>query len=164
MVGRSVGNAKKKARGGAGGAGGSKSRARSGSRGGADGSKSRSRSGAGAGSLSCPPTLDSIKGYLADGVNVARMEKCQIVWAKVGSFPLWPSQLMVEEAVEYTALPKSSGGKKRDCSMFPVMFFGGSARVAWVKGAQLGGWGEGGVVVFGHGWHDGVGSRRRRWW
>jgi len=130
MVGRRVGNAKKKARGGA---DGSKSRARSG------------RSGSGAGSPSspsCPPTLDSIKGYLADGVNVARMEKCQIVWAKVGSFPLWPSQLMVEEAVEYTALPKS-GGKKRDCSMFPVMFFGDSARVAWVKEAQLVGWGEG---------------------
>ena len=81
-----------------------------------------------------------VKAYLGRPDVIERAEKCQVVWAKVGSYPMWPSQLMVEEAVDFTALPKS---KKRDPSMYPVMFFGDCARVAWVKEKSLLRWGEG---------------------
>ncbi len=81
-----------------------------------------------------------VKAYLGRPDVVDRAEKCQILWARVGSYPMWPAQMMVEEAVDFTALPKS---KKRDPSMYPIMFFGDCARVAWVKEKSLMRWGEG---------------------
>lgn len=85
-------------------------------------------------------TVSEVKAYLGRPDVVEHAEKCQIVWARVGSYPLWPAQMMVEEAVDFTALPKS---KKRDPSTYPVMFFGDCARVAWVKEKCLMRWGEG---------------------
>lgn len=92
------------------------------------------------GKAAAAATVSDVKAYLGRPDVVERAEKCQIVWARVGSYPLWPAQMMVEEAVDFTALPKN---KKRDPSTYPIMFFGDCARVAWVKEKCLMRWGEG---------------------
>lgn len=81
--------------------------------------------------------------FLSKADVVRSAEQCQIVWAKIGSYPHWPAQIMTDEAVTASKLkPIKSSSQKKD-ALFPVMFFGDHTSVSWIKEKSLLTWSQG---------------------
>ena len=88
----------------------------------------------------CSEYEECVVPYLCreDVVEVA--EKCQVVWAKVGSYPHWPAQIISDEAVE--ARDNVKHCRRPKDAVIPVMFFG-EMTFAWMKEKALLSWSDG---------------------
>lgn len=86
---------------------------------------------------------DEAVAFLTGSNIVRRAEECQIVWARIGSYPHWPAQIMTDEAAEASMLPRINEAKRKKDALYPVMFFGDNTSVSWIKEKSLLTWSQG---------------------
>ena len=89
------------------------------------------------------PSEEETAMFLTGEDLVRQAEACQIVWARIGSYPHWPAQIMTDEAAEASKLPRLKEAKRKKDALFPVMFFGDGTSVSWIKEKSLLTWSQG---------------------
>lgn len=81
-----------------------------------------------------------IVAFLSRADVVDRAYRCQVVWAKIGSYPHWPAQIVREDALESDHVLNTCA-RAKDATV-PVMFFG-ELTYSWIKPKGILTWSEG---------------------
>lgn len=78
--------------------------------------------------------------FLSRADVVDRAYRCQVVWAKIGSYPHWPAQIVRDDALDSDHVLNRCA-RAKDATV-PVMFFG-ELTYSWIKPKGILTWSEG---------------------